>query len=386
MSEGWDEAYKSTDWCRDVVAGRTSVSQVRDGQPFLYRGIDVGEIINQKWSFEDVAFLLIHGQLPREQPEAAYKFETQLHESRHLPPPVTDFIASLGDDASYEPIDALRTAISILGHWEPIEPRGDPSVHRATEILARVPTIIGRIERVRQDGPHHEDPGDMRFAEYMYRMLTNSEPPCPEFIDLLEASLILYADHGFAASTFAVRTIASTLTDIHGAIVGGIAALTGIRHGGANKHVAEELLDRNDPAIHIRYLKHGGQMKKVPGFGHPVLRDPDPRVKILMEQMNQHRVALANHDPNDYLERGEIALKEVQRIWRRGDETLHPNLEFPAAILYRSLGIDPDFFTTIFAAARITGWCAHFLEQRREPRMIRPRSAYIPVEAEVSGD
>jgi len=271
-------------------------------------------------------------------------------------------------------MDALRTLTSVLGHYDPDAGDNSPQANyrKAVRLTAQLGSLVATLGRVNAGGsPMSPDPVLGHAANFLY-MLTG-ERPSGLATRAFDVALILHADHELNASTFAARVAAATLTDIHSAIVAGIAALKGPLHGGANADVMRLLLEigKDAPAEKVDEVIRGklARKEKIPGFGHRVYHTEDPRATHL-RQMSRDLGQRA----------GETQWFEMsQRIEAlvKGEKQLNPNVDFYSASTYYALGIPIDLFTPIFAVSRISGWTAHVLEQYANNRLIRPRAEYI---------
>ncbi len=363
-----------------VIAGETQICSIEQGG-LWYRGYEIHDL-SQHATFEEVAFLLLEGHKPSAAELSRFKAETIAERSLH--PAVTAFLESSGGflaSGRAVPMDVLRTAVSILGHTDPDAQSvaGDANLRKAKRLLAKIPTIIGHMQNVidgrgivgRELGG---DPGLSHAANLMYMM--TGQKPGAEATRIMDVSLILYAEHDFNASTFASRVISGTLSDMHGAVTGGIAALKGPLHGGANEAAMEMLKE-------IRAYVEGGKgsvndfmqhafatKRKLMGFGHRVYKNGDHRAPIL----NKLGRSLAQKLGKDWLRWFEIG-DEVEAIMLR-DKKIHPNVDFPCGMTYFTMGIPVPQYTPIFVASRITGWCSHVMEQHANNRIIRPLSLY----------
>ncbi len=352
---------------RGVVAGRSALSSV-DGEVgrLTYRGIDIADLVAAETTFEEVAYLLWHDELPsRSQLDA---LTNQLNESRGLPGPVMDMLASLPDDST--PMVALRTAVSMLGSFDPDQ--GDDSLEaaerKAVRLLAQTPNIVAQAGRL-LEGRDPLDPPDGSIAE-SFLATYFGEAPKPEATRTIDVMLVLQADHEFNASTFAARVIAATLTDMHSAIAGAVGALRGPLHGGANQAVLEMLLQVTSPEeAEAWVLDKLAKRELVMGFGHAVYRTADPRATILREIARELAPASGHAE---WFETSQV----MEAVMLR-EKNLNSNVDFYAATVYASLGIPPDLFTPIFAISRMSGWTAHVLEQQGNNRIIRPRAEYV---------
>ncbi|MCY3895551.1 MAG: citrate synthase [Chloroflexi bacterium] len=352
---------------RGVVAGRSALSSV-DGEVgrLTYRGIDIADLVGAETTFEEVAYLLWHDELPsRSQLDA---LTNQLNESRSLPGPVMDMLASLPSDST--PMVALRTAVSMLGSFDPDQ--GDDSLEaaerKAVRLLAQTPNIVAQAGRL-LEGRDPLDPPDGSIAE-SFLATYFGEAPKPEATRTIDVMLVLQADHEFNASTFAARVIAATLTDVHSAIAGAIGALRGPLHGGANQAVLEMLLQVTSPEeAEAWVLDKLAKRELVMGFGHAVYRTADPRATVLREIARELAPASGHAE---WFETSQV----MEAVMLR-EKNLNSNVDFYAATVYASLGIPPDLFTPIFAISRMSGWTAHVLEQQGNNRIIRPRAEYV---------
>lgn len=352
---------------RGVVAGRSALSSV-DGEVgrLTYRGIDIADLVGAETTFEEVAYLLWHDELPsRSQLDA---LTNQLNESRDLPGPVMDMLASLPGDST--PMVALRTAVSMLGSFDPDQ--GDDSLEaaerKAVRLLAQTPNIVAQAGRL-LEGRDPLDPPDGSIAE-SFLATYFGEAPKPEATRTIDVMLVLQADHEFNASTFAARVIAATLTDMHSAIAGAVGALRGPLHGGANQAVLEMLLQvKSEEEAEAWVMDKLANRELVMGFGHAVYRTADPRATVLREIARELAPASGHAEWFD--------ISQVMEAVMLREKNLNSNVDFYAATVYASLGIPPDLFTPIFAISRMSGWTAHVLEQQGNNRIIRPRAEYV---------
>ena len=352
---------------RGVVAGRSALSSV-DGEVgrLTYRGIDIADLVAAATTFEEVAYLLWHDELPSRSRLDA--LANQLNESRDLPAPVMDMLAALPSEST--PMVALRTAVSMLGSFDPDQ--GDDSLEaaqrKAVRLLAQTPNIVAQAGRL-LEGRDPLDPPDGSIAS-SFLATYFGEAPKPEATRTIDVMLVLQADHEFNASTFAARVIAATLTDMHSAIAGAVGALRGPLHGGANQAVLEMLLQVTSPEEAEAWVM--GKLSRrelVMGFGHAVYRTADPRATILREIARELAPASGHAEWFD--------ISQVMEAVMLREKNLNSNVDFYAATVYASLGIPPDLFTPIFAISRMSGWTAHVLEQQGNNRIIRPRADYI---------
>ena len=350
-----------------VVASQTSLSFI-DGLKgvLVYRGYNIHELAPNA-SFIESVFLLWNGRLPT-RPELG-AFEARLAGLRALDPRTLDGLVSLPGDAV--PMSALRTGISLAGMSDPDAEDNSAEANRrkAERLVARTPTIIAAIHRIRQGKePLAPDPALSLSADFV--RMANGEPGTDEAVDALDRTLLLYLDHGFNASTFACRVIAATLGDMHSAVTGGVGALKGSLHGGANARAMHTLLEIGSLDNVGPWLEKAfAEKRKIMGFGHRVYRTEDPRATHLREMS---RVLTNQAGLGEFYEMSREL--EDQMIARKG---INPNVDFYCATVYYALGIPIDLYTPLFAMGRMGGWTAHVMEQHGDNRLIRPRAEYV---------
>jgi len=347
-----------------VVAAETSISEV-DGANgrLIYRGGYLIEDIAPVASFEEVAYLLWHGELPNE--KELDTLRRQMAAGRKLNPSARGTLRAL--DAQLDPMDTLRTVVSAQGATASLT---KPSQDEAVALTAVFPTIVGAIQRRRQGKDPIEPRDDLGHAENLLWMMEGKEPDRQKS-HLVDAYLVLLADHGLNASTFAARVVASTGSDLASAVVGAIAALKGPAHGGAT-YAARGMLDKIGTADNAeRWLNEAhARHEKFPGFGHRVYRTYDPRAKILREMAKTAAPEL--HATAARTE--EVALKILHDAHpERPNAT---NVDFWASVVLTGAGIPRELFTTLFATSRVAGWTAHVLESMADLRIIRPASRW----------
>ncbi|OBJ67864.1 citrate synthase/methylcitrate synthase [Mycobacterium sp. 1274756.6] len=349
-----------------VVADTTAISKVvAETNSLTYRGYPVQDLAAH-CSFEQVAYLLWHGELPTDAQLAL--FCQRERASRRVDRSMLSLLTKLPDTC--HPMDVVRTAISYLGAEDPEEDDGSEPANfaKALRMFAVLPTIVA-IDLRRRRGlepiaPHSQ----LGYAENFLHMCFGSVPD-PVIVAAFEQSMILYAEHGFNASTFAARVVTSTLSDTYSAVTAAIGALKGSLHGGANEAVMHDMLEIGEPARAAAWLR--GKLdrnEKVMGFGHRVYKRGDSRVPTMKQALT--RVAAAR-DGQRWLEIYtvlETAMAEATGI--------KPNLDFPTGPAYYLMGFDIPMFTPLFVMSRVTGWTAHIMEQARSNALIRPLSAY----------
>lgn len=268
------------------------------------------------------------------------------------------------------PMDVVRTAVSFLGTEEAKPGQADAAANlgHAISMMAKIPAIIAAFYRRRKAQEFIPPRDDLGFAENFLHVVFG-KVPAPEVVKAFEVSLILYAEHGFNASTFTARVIASTLSDIYSGVVGGIASLKGPLHGGANEAVMAMLLEIGEPARAREWLETALRQKRlIMGFGHRVYKHGDSRVPTMKKYA---RAMAAFTGQSKWLE-----IEDILESAMLEQKKIHPNLDFPSGPAYYMMGFDVDMFTPFFVMARVTGWTAHIMEQLAHNRLIRPLSQY----------
>lgn len=349
-----------------VVAGVSKISRVDpERQVLTYRGFDATELA-QKASFEEVAYLLIVGSLPTKKELAT--FCSDVASCAALPKTLTEVFQKLPKNT--HPMDSLRTGISFLAGSESQldDLSHDANVHKAIHLLGVTPSVVAASWRI-QNGEKLVAPNP-KFsfaANFLYMLM--GEVPSKEMEKVFNASLILYAEHGFNASTFACRVTASTLADIYCAVVAGIGTLKGPLHGGANEKAMETMLTIKDPKKAEKYILDAIARKdKLMGFGHRVYKKGDSRVPTMKMLGRAYAASVGN------LSWYEMAEKMEEVMVR--EKNIYPNVDLPSAWIYYQMGIPIPLYTPIFAVARMSGWTAHIIEQLDDNRLIRPGSIY----------
>ena len=313
-----------------------------------------------------MAWLIWHGELPNA--SELKSFQADERARRNLSPELLDVIRKCSRTA--HPMDVLRTAVSFLGVEDPAPEKMDAAANldRAVDLLAKIPTVIGAFYRLRKGQDFIPPRGDLSIAEN-FSHVCFGKVPAPEVVRAFEVSLVLYAEHGFNASTFSARVVVSSLTDIFSAVTAGIASLKGQLHGGANEAVMRMLLEIGEPARARDWLLAALREKHVVmGFGHRVYKKGDSRVPT-MKKYARKMAAFTGHEK--WLEISDIL--EATMIEQKG---IYPNVDFSTGPTYYMMGIDIDMFTPIFVMARITGMTAHVMEQLANNWLIRPLSKY----------
>jgi 2-methylcitrate synthase len=356
---------KKTGGLAGVTAGKTELCTVgKEGAGLTYRGYDIYDLADNA-SFEEVAYLLLHGKLPTQTELDAYIAKIQ--SLRGLPEALKTVLEMVPADA--HPMDVLRTGVSFLGN---IEPEGDFSnqANVADRLLACLPSMMVYWHRFHADGvrinTETDDPG---VSGHILHML-HDKPPPELHRQCLNTTLILYAEHEFNASTFAGRVITGTLSDMHSAVSGAIGALRGPLHGGANEAAMELITKFGSPEEATQGVLGMLERKElIMGFGHRVYTTSDPRNSV-NKRMSR---TLAEEAGNINLYEVSAAIEKV--MW--DEKKLFANADFFAASVYHFMGIPTYLFTPIFVCSRITGWAAHVMEQRSDNKLIRPAAEYV---------
>ncbi len=358
-----------------AVIDTTAVSKVNpDTNSLIYRGYPVQDLA-EHCTFEEVAYLLYHGELPNSKQLEA--FQAQERSYRKASPLLLKSIAAL--PKTCHPMDAIRSGVSIMGCEDSRIWDATPEVNldKAIQLLARIPTLVAADYRYKKGLKAIEPKPELSIAENFFHMCFE-KIPAKAIVRAFDVSLILYAEHSFNASTFTARVVTSTQSDIYSATVAGIGALKGPLHGGANEQVMHMMLEIDDPAKAEEWMIEAlAQKKKVMGFGHRVYKSGDSRVPTMRKYAQVVADAIGEQKWMKMYDALEAVMVDKKKIY--------PNLDFPAGPAYFMMGFEIDFFTPIFVMARTTGWSAHVLEQTAHNRIIRPLSEYIgPAERKVA--
>jgi len=350
-----------------IYADTSRISKVFDETNTLtYYGYPVQELA-EHCRFEEVAYLLWHGDLPTAEQLAA--FEKQERSQRAISNELMTVLRQFRKDA--HPMDTLRTAVSFLGvedaSWEDMSPAGN--LQKSIRMLAKIPTIIAADFRIRKGQEPIAPREDLSMAENFFHMYFGDVPDA-RIVRCFDASLTFYAEHSFNASTFTARTITSSLSDIYSAVTGAIGSLKGPLHGGANEAVMHMLLDIGSPDKAQAWIDEALAEKKklVMGFGHRVYKNGDSRVPYMTKYF--HDMA-ALKDGQKWIEIEDILQKTMLER-----KNIHPNLDYPVGPAYYLMGFEIPIFTPIFVMSRITGWTAHIMEQLTENKLVRPLAVY----------
>ncbi len=354
---------------QDVIAGKTAICTVgQAGIGLSYRGYTI-EDLTESASFEEVAYLLLFGELPRQ--GELTDFRRRLCGQKQLPEPLSAVLERI--PATAHPMDVLRTGCSMLGCLEPEQSFAD-QVRAAERLLASLPSMLLYWWRFHQHGERWTPPtDDVSLAESFLQALHGSTPNALA-VKAMDASLILYAEHEFNASTFTARVTASTLSDLHSAMTAAIGTLRGPLHGGANEQAMELLSRFSSPdEAETGVMALLASKEKIMGFGHRVYRKADPRSAVAYRWAKEF---VAEDEDRRLL----AVAERIDSVMRR-EKRLFPNLDFYSAVLYRFLNIPTPLYTPLFVLSRVTGWAAHVFEQRADNRLIRPGADYTgPVE------
>lgn len=350
---------------RGQSAGETALCTVgKEGSGLTYRGYTIEELA-AKAEFEEVAYMLLYGELPTQAQLDAYK--TRLTSMRGLPDDLKAVLKLIPKDT--HPMDVMRTGCSMLGNLEP-ENSFDDQQDAADRLLAAFPAIICYWYRYSHDGVEIDtDTGEDTIGGHFLKMLLGEEPS-QMFRDVMSCSLILYAEHEFNASTFTARVCAATLSDMYSCITGAIGSLRGPLHGGANE-AAMELIEKFSTVEEVEPAIKGMFERKelIMGFGHAIYRTSDPRNAVIKEW--SEKLAGLKGDTQLF----DISVEVARVMW--DEKELFPNADFFHASAYNYMGIPTKIFTPIFVMSRLTGWAAHVMEQRSNNRLIRPSADYI---------
>lgn len=351
-----------------IIATKSSICWI-DGEAgvLAYRGIDIHDLANHS-NFEETTYLLWFGVLPTESQLA--DFRRELASARALNWRIYDFLRSVPYEST--PMEVLRTAVSLLSLYDPDEKDSthDSNVRKSYRLTSQIAMIVAIFDRIRKGKSIIDPDRTLSHSANFLRML-NGVNPTDTATRALDVALILQADHELNASTFAARVIASTLSDMHSAIVGAIGALKGPLHGGANAETMKLLIaideSGTDPVEYVRQMF--AQKKKISGFGHRVYVTEDPRATHLRKMSED--LGKASGKPKWF------DMSRTIELFVNKEKKLNANVDFYSASTYTTLGVEVDLFTPIFAISRIAGWTAHVIEQLDDNRLIRPRADYI---------
>jgi 2-methylcitrate synthase len=349
-----------------IIVDETEISKVMpEINSLTYRGYAAQDLC-ARCDFEEVAYLILNKELPNK--KQLKEFKKELSKEITLSKNLINILKQIPKKS--HPMDVARTAVSVMGLEDKETRDNSPkaNLRKAIRILAKTPTALAAFYRLRKGKKIIAPKKNLSFSENFFHMCFGKVPE-KEIVKAFDVSLILYAEHSFNASTFTSRVIASTLADIHSAIVGGISALKGPLHGGANEAVMEMFLEIKEPENAEKYILNKIKNKDlIIGFGHRVYKKGDSRVPT----MTKYYYKTAEFYKNEKFPKISKILEQTMIK----EKNIFPNLDFPSGPTYYLMGFDVNFFTPIFVMSRITGWSAHVNEQLKDNRLIRPLSKY----------
>ena len=349
-----------------IVVDETTVSQVMpDINSLTYRGYAVQDLC-EKCNFEEVAYLVLNGELPNNKQLKSFVKEERL--DRKLSKEILSDIRKMPKKA--HPMDVARTAVSLMALEDNETKDNSPkaNMRKAIRIFSKTPIALAAFFRARKGKKIISPKKNLSFSENFFYMCFG-KLPSKEIVKAFDVSLILYAEHSFNVSTFTARTITSSLSDIHGAITGAIASLKGPLHGGANEEVMHMMNKIKKPENALKWINKALKNKDVVmGFGHRVYKKGDSRVPTMEKYFR--KVSSIKKD------RKFIKIYDIVKNVMIEKKNIHPNVDYPTGPTYHLMGFDTDFFTPIFVISRITGWSAHIMEQHAANKLIRPLSKY----------
>ena len=349
-----------------IVVDETTISQVMpDINSLTYRGYAVQDLCD-KCNFEEVAYLVLNGELPNKKQLKNFVKEERL--DRKLSKEILSDIRKMPKKA--HPMDVVRTAVSLMSLEDKETKDNTPkaNMRKAIRIFSKTPIALAAFFRARKGKKIISPKKNLSFSENFFHMCFG-KVPSKEIVKAFDVSLILYAEHSFNVSTFTARTITSSLSDIHGAITGAIASLKGPLHGGANEEVMHMMNKIKKPENALKWINNALDKKDVVmGFGHRVYKKGDSRVPTMEKYFK--RVSKIKNDKKF------IKIYDIVKNVMIERKNIHPNVDYPTGPTYHLMGFDTDFFTPIFVISRITGWSAHIMEQHTANKLIRPLSKY----------
>ncbi|MFN0022595.1 MAG: bifunctional 2-methylcitrate synthase/citrate synthase [Parvularculaceae bacterium] len=356
-----------------VIADDTAVSKVMPASNSLtYRGYAVQDLAT-KCRFEEVAYLIWNKELPTRPQLAA--FIAREKSERGLSPDMTALLKMINPKS--HPMDSLRTAISFMGQADATAEDSSPAglMDKSIRMYAKIPEIVAADFRLRSGKAPIPATPDLEFSENFFHMCFG-KVPAPEIVKCFDISMTLYAEHSFNASTFTARTIASSLSDIYSAVVGGVGSLKGPLHGGANEAVMHMLKEVGSAKNAEQWMLDALAGKRnIMGFGHRVYRSGDSRVPTMTDAFQKMVEVIGTAQAKEFWAMSRILDATMVR-----EKKIYPNLDFPTGPAYYLMGFDIPIFTPIFVISRITGWTAHVMEQRAANKLVRPLSNYTGVE------
>ena len=346
-----------------IIAGETAVCSLADG--LRYRGYAVEELADRA-TFEEVAYLLLHGELPKEAELSA--FCKRLAAASQINTAILAALRSL--PVGTPMMDVMRSGARLLAHWdaEVADNTHDANVRKAERLLAQLPVVLAARHRLNQ-GKEPIAPDERLSLSANLLWMMHRRVPDERQVKAMDVSLILYAEHELNASTFTARVVASTMADLHSAVTSAIGALKGPLHGGANERVLEVLEQVGSPDRAEAWIREALANKvRIMGFGHRVYKTGDPRAAYLKTLCAE----LAEQTGNQDMERTAATIEGIVTA----EKKLPPNLDWPSARLYHYLGLPVELYTPLFVVSRVTGWSAHIIEQLDHNRLIRPMARY----------
>ncbi len=353
----------------DIPVAESAISFIDGKRACLeYRGLAV-ETLARESTFEETSWLLLEGALPSQRELA--NFDSELRNHRRIKFKIVDLLKCLPEAG--HPMGALQAGVAALGMFYPARDVSDARSNwdSVVRLIAKIPTIVAAFHRLRRGDEALPPRDDLGHAANFFWMLTEQEPS-PAVARVLDACLILHAEHSMNASTFSARVTGSTLADPYTVVSSAIGTLTGPLHGGANEEVLD-MLDEMGDTPPARWLENAiATKRKIMGFGHRVYKVKDPRATVLQE-LAEHVFAESGKPP-----KYELAVDlERAAAAQLGPKGIYPNVDFYSGIVYQSLGIPRDLFTPIFAISRVAGWLSHWLEQLENNRIYRPEQVYV---------
>jgi citrate synthase len=351
-----------------VIAGTTKICTINpETQTLLYRGYDIQDLIKYA-SFEETAYLLLFGELPN--PSELSEFTARLVKERHISEYVIKAIAHFPKDT--HPMDALKTAVAMEGLFdsEKNDDSYEANMNKAIRIIAKMPALTAAFSHAKAGTPMPAIPGgELTHAEHTLYMLQGQKPDALT-ARIFNATLVIYAEHSFNASTFSARVTTSTLSDIHSGVTAAVGTLKGSLHGGANEEVMKTLLEVGSVERLDAWLETAlSEKRKIMGFGHRAYKNGDPRAFLLRDLRSEFVEAHGSEQPWPAMaDRMEAIMHE-----KKG---LYPNVDYHIGYLYYMMGLPTEIYTPIFAIGRAAGWTAHVVEQLANNRLIRPKALY----------
>lgn len=367
---------------RGITVADTKISYI-DGENgvLLYRGYRIEELAERS-TFMETAFLLLNSHLPSE--GELERIEKQVLESREVPPFILESMERLPKKA--DPMDVLQAVVPLLGIADPdlYDESRAANIRKTARLIARIPAVVAAWHRIRNgEKPLPPDSGLSHAANFLWQL--TGKKPDEEFARALDVCLVLHADHTFNASTFACREVVSTNAHMYAGITAGVGALLGGLHGGANERVMKMLLQvesevksKDEIGDWVRRKIQAGD--KIMGMGHAVYKTIDPRSTILKEMVKRLGKKTGHEDWYEYLTR--IEEEGYKEFESRGKTNIRTNVDFYSGALYAMMGIPIDIMTPLFAISRVSGWCAHIIEEKfaeaqDKPALYRPESEYV---------